>query len=519
MVTAVANMFAEVRRIFSTHIPESIKSTGERMHYIAFASGVCAFVSDFLTRFKPNALLAVCATMALCTAVGLLIVYSGKVKISKLAAEAIVLAGLTAVLSLGVYIARVDFRLDPMDALQRSADDLKKSTDDNFRNTNAKIDKVMASLNPVQKSQIVQLNLTMNLPINALVILRSQVNQLMADLDPSKANAVFIQKANDLSLLQKQPVDFASADPRARGLAAEAEAALARADFDVASLKIKQAAEIERQSSIDLMNLARTRALDAARALQRSAQIAALALQYREAAEDLAKAAALVAPYDAHFAWQLTTEKADALYRQGDERGDDSATGEAVDTYSDALAMVSPMQDNADWVRSRDKLGVAVEKLGQHGGTVAARHQDAIATYRSALRGERHVAVPARENTGANPRASGTRNFGVTPRHRSSAAPAGTVAHTAEPSTPTAAQPEQQESGGFFSRVKSWVNRNAPEKTEQQSAPTEQSTSPGTARSQRGAASSRVLNTAPVTQRSVVIAKTPRSPPPSPKKK
>lgn len=449
--------------VISERFGEVFKLTGERLHLIGALAGVSSIIAEFLTPLQSQAMLWVIAVALVIAVAGLLALQSDRLEKRAVVSDIVVFFAVLALLSAGVYVAKVYFDLDPVTAIKRG-----------FEKTDAKIDEVdkhvlavLKALPSTKQAQIYQLNFATHISLTTLVMLQSQTSQMTVGLTPARLDMLLAQKAAEFATLQEQLTQAALYDPRAHDLIAAAKVDLANADFQAASAKVRQAAMIEKASSDRLIAEGRRRALDAARSFQRSAEIAQLSYQYRAAADDFATAAKLAGPYDPHFAWQLTTARADALYRQGDERGDQIAVGDAADAYTQAMTMVSPTQDNADWTRNRDRLGAVVERLNQRGDG-AARHDNALRTYRAALDGRtRNQTREERRSLAVDqprrPADTRTARTAMPRQRRESLMAAGS--HRAEaPSLPAAAAPQapaEKESGGFFSRFKNWVGGNS----------------------------------------------------------
>jgi hypothetical protein len=71
--------------------------------------------------------------------------------------------------------------------------------------------------------------------------------------------------------------------------------------------------------------------------------------------------------------------QADALYREGDERGDDDALKQSIDTWH----LVLQHRMALDWARTQNNLGVVLRVVGEReNGT--ERQTETVAAYRAA---------------------------------------------------------------------------------------------------------------------------------------
>ena len=76
--------------------------------------------------------------------------------------------------------------------------------------------------------------------------------------------------------------------------------------------------------------------------------------------------------------------QADALYREGDERGDNDALRGSIEVFGRALAQYPRSEAPLDWAATQNDLGNALQTLGEReSGT--ARLEEAVAAYRAAL--------------------------------------------------------------------------------------------------------------------------------------
>jgi tetratricopeptide (TPR) repeat protein len=76
--------------------------------------------------------------------------------------------------------------------------------------------------------------------------------------------------------------------------------------------------------------------------------------------------------------------QADAFYRQGDEKGDNAALGQAIAGYRDLLEEWTRERAPLGWATTQNNLGNALARLGEReGGT--DKLEQAVAAYRAAL--------------------------------------------------------------------------------------------------------------------------------------
>lgn len=383
-------------------------------------------------------------------------------------------------------IGQLDKDARDADKQAQAARILIADTNTKIEETNRKLATLVASLNPQQRTNAIQFSLTTGLSVSIIVMLQTHIAQSPLAADPAKANALLIQNAALYSSLEQALAGLKVTDFRTETLLQQARLALAQGDLEDAGLFIREVADINRSSAMALANMARGRALDASGALQQSADVAEIALRYKTAAKDLRDASRLVAPYDPHLAWKLTTESGDALVRQVDQLGDQNALGEAADAYRDALSMVSQNPADQEFIRTRDSLSNAVARLNQI-PALAERHRaaiealdragnpaDAIGRNETAnglgrgIRGagnDLNASAEGRNTQEGMPRNRAdqlTRKYtltGTAGRHRLGSTPTPTLTQA----TPAVASAPTQSSdeGGLFGRIKNWVKEHS----------------------------------------------------------
>ncbi|MFM9099888.1 MAG: tetratricopeptide repeat protein, partial [Cyanobium sp.] len=182
---------------------------------------------------------------------------------------------------------------------------------------------------------------------------RGQEALLAEDPDPLAADAAFEQAA-ELALAQAR-----------QAKALEAEAAAAR----------------ERNQSV------------AAQAMAQRAQLALARFAYRQAARWFAEAAQLMPEAKFEQARAYQDEAASALYKQGEELGDNDALREAVAAYREALKERTRERVPLQWATTQNNLGAVLGGLGEReSGT--ERLEEAVAAYREALKEYTRERVP-----------------------------------------------------------------------------------------------------------------------------
>jgi tetratricopeptide (TPR) repeat protein len=118
-------------------------------------------------------------------------------------------------------------------------------------------------------------------------------------------------------------------------------------------------------------------------------------LHYLQGAELFNEAAGLVPPGGAYDDKRIDylRREADAFYRQGDEFGDNSALGSAIDLNKRLIDLQPRERVPLGWALTQDDLGIALATLGEReSGTT--RLEEAVAAYRGALKERTRERVP-----------------------------------------------------------------------------------------------------------------------------
>src|SRR5262249_12632276 len=106
-------------------------------------------------------------------------------------------------------------------------------------------------------------------------------------------------------------------------------------------------------------------ALNAAKLLASRGDIAQTQLRYRDAAEHFKQGASLVPSGHPDETADYLHRQAGALYRQGDERGDNEALKDSIATWQIVLRYRARDRVPIDWAMTQNNLGIALEALGE----------------------------------------------------------------------------------------------------------------------------------------------------------
>jgi tetratricopeptide (TPR) repeat protein len=184
------------------------------------------------------------------------------------------------------------------------------------------------------------------------------------------------QKLAEVTAQYKQAVDRLAAlqpeDPITQGLVGRAEAAIKGGHLDEADQLLSQAEQADVAAAHQAQQLAQQaqaaadrRLLHAADARGARGDIAMTELGYLEAAQHFQDAVDLVPPGHPDEKARFLLAEGEALWRQGDERGNNDALVKAIATYHLALQENSRERVPLDWAKTQMNLGVALETLGE----------------------------------------------------------------------------------------------------------------------------------------------------------
>src|SRR4051794_38413181 len=177
------------------------------------------------------------------------------------------------------------------------------------------------------------------------------------DVPPERLATKLVEIAERFKALQATAAAQPGDDPKVTALKAEAQMAiragdLAKADELLARVEQLQTAALDRL------------ALNAAETSAQRGQVALTRLRYREAAQHFASAAARVPSGQEDKRLAYLEQEADALYRHGDEFGDNTALRSAIEHYRQVLALTPRERVPLDWAMTLMNLGAALQVLG-----------------------------------------------------------------------------------------------------------------------------------------------------------
>ena len=231
-----------------------------------------------------------------------------------------------------------------------------------------------------------------------------------ADVPPERLAAKLGEIAEQFKELKTAATAQPGDDAKITALKAKAQKAIQDGQLGKAD-EILAAIEKIQTEALDRL------ALNAAQTTAQRGDVALTRLRFLDAAQRFAEAAAKVPQGYEDERWNYLNAEAAALYRQGDEFGDNAAALAAIERYR-RLAELRPRNAfPGDWAMTQNNLGIALTTLGER-ESETTRLTEAVAAYREALKEETRARVPllwagAQRNLGVALRELGARESGT----------------------------------------------------------------------------------------------------------
>ena len=219
--------------------------------------------------------------------------------------------------------------------------------------------------------------------------------------------------ANDYKRLQAQAAALNPDNPTARELVSQGKAEIDTGHFAHARELLRQATQVQIAAAQEARKLREqaqaaedAQMSGAAKSTATEADVALTERHYAQAAELFAQAAGYVPPGQANERLGYVDRQAEALFRLGDERGDNRALQSSIELYRRILEGWTRDRAPLDWVRVQNALGMALSDFGDREMSTI-RLEEAVAAYRAALEETVRDRLPLRWATIQN-------NLGVT---------------------------------------------------------------------------------------------------------
>jgi class 3 adenylate cyclase len=223
-----------------------------------------------------------------------------------------------------------------------------------------------------------------NVPIKVLEQILIRLGATNISSQPDEMWRQLDAKVKEYEELRNESALLSGDDPKVRDLRKSAAGLANQGDFEGARADLRLASRIDQQAVQMLTKHARERAFGSAQSLEDSAKIAALTLEFRDAARDLQDAAALVAPFEQHRQAELLSSAGRQLSQQGQYFGDADALRQAAVLLRRALELAQPLSDESFVYQIEQDLGDALEYSLAIGSSVGPT-QEAVAAFRAAL--------------------------------------------------------------------------------------------------------------------------------------
>ena len=212
-----------------------------------------------------------------------------------------------------------------------------------------------------------------------------------SDVPDEKLAQVLTTIADDYKQLKTTVAALNPANATAQGLVSQADAAIKAGDFTHARDLLHQATQAQiaaAQEARKLRDQAQAAAdaemLGAASSTAAEGDVALTELRYKQAADLFKQAATLVPPGHSDKTASYLERQAVALYRQGDEKGDNAALKHSIAVWNLILTQRPRARVPLDWARTQNNLGVALQALGgRESGTTHL--EAAVAAYQAAM--------------------------------------------------------------------------------------------------------------------------------------
>ena len=180
------------------------------------------------------------------------------------------------------------------------------------------------------------------------------------DFPPARLGAKLVEIAERFKALQATASAQPGDDPRIAALKGDAEKAIDQGELAKADAMLAEV-ETEQRRALDRL------AVNAAETSARRGEIALTRLRYSEAAMHFANAAAVLPQGSANDDKRISylRKEANALFRHGNEFGDNGALVLTIERYRRLIALTPRERVPLDWAGTENNLGIALETLGR----------------------------------------------------------------------------------------------------------------------------------------------------------
>jgi tetratricopeptide (TPR) repeat protein len=208
-----------------------------------------------------------------------------------------------------------------------------------------------------------------------------------ANVPPERLGAKLVEIAGKFKELKTAAAAQPGDDSKITALKAEVQKSIQDGELGKAD-EILAAIEKIQTEALDRL------ALNAAQTTAQRGDVALTRLRYLEAAQRFAEAAANVPQGHEDERWKYLNAEADALYRQGDEFGDNDAVRSAIERFRHLVELRPRKAHPSDWTATQVNLGIALWLLGAREESGTARLEEAVAAFREALQENTRAHAP-----------------------------------------------------------------------------------------------------------------------------
>jgi len=184
-----------------------------------------------------------------------------------------------------------------------------------------------------------------------------------------------------------------SEDPAIQALREQATAAIDQGRYDEAERLLSAAETEELVAAKEFQAAAEQRLRNAAATRAERGELSLVRLSYLEAALHFKEASERVPASEYQARGDYLNRYGFALYRHGDEKGDNTVLLQAIGIYRKALSELTRERVPLQWATTQNNLGNALSTLRER-ESGSARLEEAVAAYRAALQEYTRERVP-----------------------------------------------------------------------------------------------------------------------------
>ena len=247
--------------------------------------------------------------------------------------------------------------------------------------------------------RIVQISKTLGVTEDAAKKLLKLVGE-DPNIPEDKLAEALSKVAADYQRLQDQVGRLNPDNPTAKALVEQAKLEIDAGHFDRARELLRQATQAQITAAQEAHKLKEqaqaaeiAQMLGAARSTATEGDVALTERHYLEAAELFGQAAGYIPAKDTDDRCGYLWRQAEALYRQGEERGDNSALQASIEVYGRLLAECPRSSAPFIWAATQNERGIALQVLGEREND-ASLIEEAAAAFRAALEVRTRERVP-----------------------------------------------------------------------------------------------------------------------------